>query len=197
MREVLDDFCIGEETNMMMGTLGENGVWHTWIVHARSIYVVKGKPIDIIERSLLRNGSDYKGARKAAKFHLGNGYMLPIALHANSGLIILFSSESPDNGTCLWFVLHNVADSMPKGKCETDVIFSNGIRYPVMVNERKFRNKKNTAADYRDKLMGYFTDEGVRKPEVCDYSIINEMTRVYSALTLSKPAASRVGNRQS
>ena len=191
MKEIFDDFCIGEETNMLMGTLGENGVWHTWVVHGGSIYIVKGKPIEIIEQCLLRNGSTYKGARKAAKFHLGNGYMLPIALHSNNGYIILFSSESPDNGTCLWFVLHNVANSIPKGRYQTDIIFTNGVTYPLMLNERKFRNKKNIAADYRDKLMRCYTTEGLGKTEVYDYSIINEMARVYSALAGSKTAASR------
>ncbi|WP_251551238.1 competence protein ComK [Neobacillus muris] len=150
--ELKYEYLINGNTVLFYGKLNENGEMYTVAVEGEEMFMVAMSPIQLIDRSLIRYGSSFKGALKSSSMLLGeNKKMYPIKMDASLD-IWLFPSQSYKKDNCVWFALNHVKNTQALGQKFTLVYLSYGHQFEIAQRESSFRNKRQTAKDLKDMI---------------------------------------------
>lgn len=152
MKSVKDDYLMNERTVLLTGEYVKNGRQWTRVIEGEETFLVKRRPIELINRALLCLGSDFSGARKSSKYILGECHMCPIRINCNLG-IWLFPTKSYRDEHCIWFSLMHVKDTKPCGIRRTRVYLSYNHEIEIEMKETSFKNKKNKANQLRESML--------------------------------------------
>jgi competence protein ComK len=146
-----DQYCINLDTILVLPKLDKHGNLISLVLEGIQIYVINKGPLQIIKDSLLHYGSNFDGARRAASFHLGNGYSQPVMISSLHNLY-WFPHSSPNNIDCGWFALHHIMNHKAIDKINTQVVFTHGHILVINMRERLFRNRKFKARELKQKV---------------------------------------------
>lgn len=152
MKSIIEDYLINEKTVLLMGEYVKNGRQWTRVIEGEETFLVKKRPIDLINRALLCLGSDFRAARKSSKYILGECHMCPIRVNCNLG-VWLFPTKSYKDDHCIWFSLMHVKDSKSVGIRRTKVFLSYNHDIEIEMKESSFKNKKNKAIQLRESML--------------------------------------------
>lgn len=131
---------------------------------------------------MLRYGGEYRGAVKAAKYHLGSRYMVPIKI---SGLhqIYIMPDQSPKNDGCVWVAIQHIHEFMKEDKNKTRVYLSNGHDIVVALKENQFSDKFNRAKEYKVKINNVVHSIDVMYEQSKGFSIVKETGKLNYEIT--------------
>jgi competence protein ComK len=152
MKSIKEDYLMNEKTVLLMGEYVKNGRQWTRVIEGEETFLVKKRPIDLINRALLCLGSDFRAARKSSKYILGECHMCPIRVNCNLG-VWLFPTKSYRDDHCIWFSLMHVKDSKSVGVRRTKVFLSYNHDIEIEMKEPSFKNKKNKAIQLRESML--------------------------------------------
>lgn len=147
-----ENYAINEEMVFITGEYVENGERWSRVVEGKERFLVKQKPIEILDNALLCLGSDFHAARKSSKFILGECHMCPIRINCNLG-IWLFPTKSYKDHSCIWFSLAHVKDVKACGIRRTKVYLSYNHEVEIAMKASTFKNKLNKAMELRENMM--------------------------------------------
>ena len=83
---ILDHYLINEETVLLTGEYDQFGRLCTRVIEAEKTFIVNLKPRQVINNTLLKLGSDFRGVRESSKDILGTVHMCPIKINCNLGI---------------------------------------------------------------------------------------------------------------
>ncbi|WP_108670276.1 competence protein ComK [Peribacillus acanthi] len=146
-----NQYRINLETITLLPKLDENGNLISLVLEGKQVIIVNKAPLQIIKESLLHYGSDFEGARKAAIFHLGNGYSQPIMISSLHNLY-WFPHSSPNNLDCGWFALNHIINHKAIDTYHTQVTFTHGHILAINMRERLFQNRMFRARELKQKV---------------------------------------------
>lgn len=152
MEILRDEYMINEKTVALTGEYDKYGRLLTRVVEGEETFLVKRRPVELINMSLLCLGSDFQAARRSSKRILGTYHMYPIKVNCNLG-IWLFPTKSYRNDHCIWFSLMHVKRTRPCGIRKTTVYLSYNHEFEIDMRESSFNNKKQKAEELRDSMM--------------------------------------------
>ncbi|WP_312474733.1 competence protein ComK [Neobacillus sp.] len=146
------DYLINEKTVLFYGIFNENGELFTHVIDEDDEFTVMMSPVQLIDKTLISYGSNFKGALNSSTQLLGeNRRMYPIKIDASLD-IWLFPTKSYKKETCIWFALNHVKGTQPLGVKFTKIFLSYGHTIEIVMKESAFRDKRLTAEDLKDKI---------------------------------------------
>lgn len=158
--EIKLNHMINEKTVLFHGVTHKNGEYFTKVIEGEDMFLVAMTPKLFIDRSLIKYGSDYKGALNSSKKLLGKNHKkYPIKINASLD-IFLFPTASITREDCVWFALNHVIGTKAKGRKYTIVYLSYGHSITIEMKESSFRNKIKDTQDLRDIIL-YNTQNAV------------------------------------
>ncbi|MEH6941349.1 competence protein ComK [Bacillus sp. JJ722] len=177
-----NNYCINQNTIALIPLFTSKGELYCYVIEGELRFIVRKSPMQIIEDSLLRYGGDYKGAVKAAKYHLGSRYMVPIKI---SGLyqIYIMPDQSPKNDGCVWVAIQHVIDFMKEDKNKTRVYLSNGHDIVVALKENQFSDKLNRAENFKVKIQNVVQSVELIYEQSKGFSIVKETGKLNYEIT--------------
>jgi competence protein ComK len=110
---------------------------------------VRMAPLQIINRTLVKLGSSFEGARYSSKALLGDIRMHPIKINTGQE-IWLFPSKSFEKPNCVWFSLIHVKGTKKTGIKKTMILLSNNHTYEINMKEAFFNQKRQKAEELRE-----------------------------------------------
>ncbi len=130
-KSLLTEYEISSYTMAVLPEVTENGLYSR-VMEMDTDFLVKMKPIDIIEKSCRFFGSSLKGRREGTKEIMGITHKAPIVIDPTN-YIYFFPTLSPNRPQCAW-ISHSFVQNIQS--CEYDdtiLVFSNqkSIQLPV------------------------------------------------------------------
>lgn len=147
--KVLSDYTINYKTVLFSGEKDADHHDCTKVMEGEATFLVKMSPLALINKTLLRNGSNLRGALKSSKFILGQIRHLPIKVSASQG-IFLFPVQAEN---LIWFSLNHVVNAKSLGPYETKVILSYGQSIHMNLEESAFKRKCSNAEELRKGII--------------------------------------------
>lgn len=148
----MENYLINQNTVLLTGEYDQLGKLCTRVIEGKESFLVKMKPMDIINNTLLGLGSDFRGCRESSKKILGSTHMCPIKINCRQG-IWLFPTKSFNDDYCVWFSLNHVKRTKAKGVRKTKVYLSFGHTFTLDMKESSFNNKRQKAEDLRVEML--------------------------------------------
>ncbi|OCA87641.1 hypothetical protein A8F94_07225 [Bacillus sp. FJAT-27225] len=149
MSTIVDDYFINEKTVLITGEYSPYGKLYSKILEGEELIFVSMPPVQVINRSLLRLGSSFDGARHSSKVLLGDIRMHPVTINTSLG-IWLFPSKSFEQPTCVWFSLTHVKGTKKTGLKKTLIYLSYNHTFEINMKEAFFNQKRKKAEDLRE-----------------------------------------------
>ncbi|WP_066400411.1 competence protein ComK [Neobacillus mesonae] len=151
--EIKRNHIINEKTTLFYGVLYKNGELFTKVIEGDEMFLVAMTPLQFINQSLIKYGSDLKGALNSSKKLLGkNQKKYPIKISSSLD-IYLFPTKSIKREDCVWFALSHVKVSRAMGVKYTNVFLNDGHMITIEMKESSFRNKWKDTQDLRDMII--------------------------------------------
>jgi len=114
------------------------------VIEKHNEFVVKQKPMEIINYSCLYFGSSYSGRHSATKYLLGISYKSPILIEESKN-IIFFPTLSPRVKECYWLSLNNISNYKNNNN-KTIISFVNGKELEIPISYGSLDNQILRAA---------------------------------------------------
>ncbi|HAQ06384.1 MAG TPA: hypothetical protein DCR24_02190 [Bacillus bacterium] len=149
---VLGEYKINEKTVLVTGEYDESGRLCTRVIEGEESFLVNMKPLQVINNTLLMNGSNFRGARESSKKILGKSHMCPIKINCNLGIWV-FPTKSYINDFCVWFSLMHVKRTKARGVKRTEVVLSYDHTFFIEMKESSFNQKRQKALDLREAIL--------------------------------------------
>lgn len=150
--EIKIDYLINIKTILLYGVLYENGELYTFVLEEEDVFLVAMPPVKLIDKSLIRYGSNFMGALHSSSKLLGERKRkYPIKIDRTLD-IWLFPTKSYRQDNCVWFALYHVRDTLPVGQKYTKVFLSNGHTFELAMRELAFREKRRSAEMLKDMI---------------------------------------------
>lgn len=146
---ILDNYIINEETVLLTGEYDDFGNLWTRVIEGKKTFLVRMSPIQLINKTLLRLGSNFQAARQSSKDLLGEIHMYPIKINATLG-IWLFPTKSFNKPDCVWFSLIHIGKTRAVGIRKTEIMLSYGHSFCLGMRENAFNNKRHKAQELRE-----------------------------------------------
>lgn len=137
----MDCYEINEET---LAILPFNQTFSK-VIERHNEFIVKQKPMDIINSSCLYFGSSYLGRHSATKFLLGISHKSPIVIEESKN-IIFFPTLSPRVKNCCWISLKNISTYQKYNKEKSTIFFYEGKELKVPISYGSLDNQVLRAA---------------------------------------------------
>ncbi len=109
------------------------------VIEVNRVLYTTDSPLTIMENTLLHHGSNLRGARQSAVFHLGAVHRPPVMISNERG-IFFYTSEAITNTENIWF---SVAHTKKIQKFDTGtslVQFTNSVKVTVNVSCNSLKN---------------------------------------------------------
>ncbi|MDP4086524.1 MAG: competence protein ComK [Bacillota bacterium] len=142
--KILKDYTINHRTVLLSG---ENDC--TRVIEGENAFLVKMTPLEMINKSLLRNGTSLRGALRSSKFILGPMNLFPIKVSTSQG-IFLFPLKSDKT---MWFSLNHILSINSKGFQQTEVHLSFGHSLLLNVEAKMVTHKMYKAEELRKEII--------------------------------------------
>ncbi|WP_043932337.1 competence protein ComK [Bacillus sp. EB01] len=152
MVTIVNDYSINEKTILITGVYNPHGKLYSKILEEDKLIFVKLSPVQVINRTLLRLGSSFDGARHSSKALLGDIRMHPITISTSQG-IWLFPSKSFEQPTCVWFSLTHIKGTQRTGLKKTLIHLSYNHTYEINMKEAFFNQKRQKAEYLREIII--------------------------------------------
>lgn len=149
---ILADYTINEKTVLLTGEYDPFGNLCTRVIEGEKTFLVKMKPIALIDKTLLQQGCNLKGALESSRFLLGPIKMVPIKVNPTLD-IWLFPSKSYKMDNCVWFALSHIQKAKAIGLRKTDVALSFGHHITIEMKESSFAMKRQHAVDLKEIIL--------------------------------------------
>jgi competence protein ComK len=145
---IFNDYMINEETVLFTGEFDTYGNLFTRVIEGNQSFLVRMSPEQLINKTLLRLGSSFRGALESSKEVLGPMNMYPIKVNSSLG-VWLFPTKSYKCPGCVWFSLLHFKKTIAKGLGKTEVLLSFGHSIEIEMKERPFTNRVHKAEQLR------------------------------------------------
>lgn len=151
--DLKQEHIINTKTVLFRGFYYEHGELFTKMIEGDEQFLIAMTPLELIDHSLLKYGSDFHGALRSAKELLGKSKkMYPIQINGTLD-IWLFPTKSYKQQNCIWFGLNHIKDCKPLSVNRTKVSLSYGHTIEIEMREQAFKNKRNNAKELREKIV--------------------------------------------
>jgi competence protein ComK len=149
--ELRDDYLINEKTVLVTVEFSSRGEKWSRVIEGKETFLVRKTPIQIMEETLLHEGSDFLGARRSSKYLLSPMRMHPISINPQRG-IFLFPTKNIKHHSCIWFSLIHIKTTKSLGINKTEVITSFGHTIKLDMKESTFNTRRQKAFLLREKI---------------------------------------------
>lgn len=140
---------MNEKTVLLTGEYDGFGNLITRVIDGEDTLLVDRAPVKVIDKNLLRIGSDLRGALNSSKALLGQMKMYPILVNPHLG-IWLFPTSGSNQRNCVWFSLMHVKDTQALGVKRTKVFTSFGHTIEIDMKRSAFIIKQQRANHLRE-----------------------------------------------
>ncbi|WHY94702.1 competence protein ComK [Neobacillus cucumis] len=148
--EVKSEYTMNEEFVLMMGNYDGLGNRITRVVNGKDEILVNKPFLNIIDKNLLRLGSDFAGALHSSKDVLGSNIkMHPLKINKKLEIWLL-PTKSYKHHKCVIFSLMHIKNVRPLGVKKTEVTTSYGHTIEIDMKFSAFNHKRQKAHDLRD-----------------------------------------------
>jgi competence protein ComK len=149
-KTILTEYEISPYTMAVLPETTEQGLY-SLVKEIDGEYLVKMKPVDIIERSCRFFGSSLKGRREGTKDIMGITHKAPIVIDPTN-FIYFFPTLSPSRQQCAW-IAHSFVQSIQSSHYdETLLVFSNREKIILPVSKGSLENQLYRTAQLRTTL---------------------------------------------
>jgi len=149
--EESDRYVINSNTISLYPMNGSQGeYWTIALDEDCKMFLIKEKPLTVIDRSCTIFGSSYSGRRDGAAKLMNYNYMVPIAINGYTDTVV-FPLSSPKNRECIWLSHKHIIDFQAFDD-KTTVYFSNHLIQTFDIKSSGFESKLLRTAQFRCKL---------------------------------------------
>lgn len=149
-RVVVDSFIMTRYTMAILPHLSL-GKCYSKVIEEDGEYIVKKRPLDIIERSCHYYGASLKGRKQGTKAILGITHKAPIAVEPKNEIYV-FPTASPNDAHCVWISHMHVIKYEPSHREKTIVYLKNNKKICLDVSYHSFVNQLYRTAQLRTTL---------------------------------------------
>jgi competence protein ComK len=154
---ILTEYEVSPYTMAVLPEVTEEGLFSR-IMEMDNEYIVKKKPIDIIERSCRFFGSSLRGRQEGTKQIMGITHKAPIVIDPTN-YIYFFPTTSPSRQHCAW-ISHSFVDNIKSNPYdETTLTFSNREEILLSVSKGSLENQLFRTAQLRTTLSSRIAPE--------------------------------------
>jgi competence protein ComK len=158
IKTILTEYEVSPYTMAIIPEVTEEGLFSR-IMELEKEYIVRKKPIDIIERSCRFFGSSLKGRQEGTKQIMGITHKAPIVIDPTN-FIYFFPTTSPSRQHCAW-ISHSFVDNIKSNPHdETTLTFSNREEILLPVSKGSLENQLFRTAQLRTTLSSRIAPEG-------------------------------------
>lgn len=143
----LEEYEISPYTMAILPEMTAEGLYSK-VIEVDYEYVVKAKPIEIIDKSCRFFGSSLKGRREGTKEIMGVTHKAPIVIDPTNS-IYFFPTTSPSRQQCSWISHSFVKQLIQSPFEETTIIFSNQKEIVLPISRGSLENQLYRTAQLR------------------------------------------------
>jgi competence protein ComK len=147
---VVNDFAVSRYTMGVFPIHHSTSVWSK-VVEEDGEYVVKKRPIEVIEKSCLYYGASLKGRKDGTKEIIGISHKAPLAIEPENEIYV-FPTISPSDPQCIWLSHLHIRHHEHAALGKTRIVFRNGQAIELPVSHHSFVNQLHRTAQLRTKL---------------------------------------------
>ncbi|WP_017754302.1 competence protein ComK [Calidifontibacillus oryziterrae] len=160
--KILDEFEISPYTMAIVGEKGnKDSPVYSRILEVESEFLVKMKPMMVMDRSCKYFGSSLKGRQEGTREITGISYKAPIAVDPLNE-IYMFPTISPYKDTCAWISHSYILNYFSVEREKTEVLFTNHTSIILDISKGSFENQLNRTAQFRYILSNRVHQKGNR-----------------------------------
>ncbi|GGE26806.1 hypothetical protein GCM10011391_01430 [Pullulanibacillus camelliae] len=146
--EESDHYIINSSTIILYPMNGNHGeYWTIALDEDYKMFLIKEKPLTVIDRSCTVFGSSYSGRREGAAKLMNYNYMIPIAINGYTDVVV-FPLSSPKNRECIWLSHKHIIEFRSLGS-KTMVYFRNRFVQTFDIKPSSFESKLLRTAQFR------------------------------------------------
>lgn len=144
----IQHYEINPYTMAIIAEFGDGNYNVSRVIETENEFLVRKRPIDIIEDGCKYFGSSLKGRQDGTKEIASITHKPPIAIEPSSG-IYMFPTNSPQKGDCSWLSHTYVINPIPLGLDQTIVMFTNEQSIILNVSHGSIENQIFRTAQFR------------------------------------------------
>jgi competence protein ComK len=152
------------------------------IIEMEDEFLVKMKPMEIVDRSCRYFGSSYKGRKEGTRELMGITHKPPIIVEP-SHQIFLFPTVSPSSLECAWLSHSHIISHSASGNGTTKVIFQNNKSIRLDISKGSFENQFFHTAQLRTIIssrteskrrgLNFFSSTSRKREEIVSEDMFN------------------------
>ncbi|PAE23952.1 MULTISPECIES: competence protein ComK [Bacillaceae] len=163
---LIREYIIISETKSIRSHYNEEGECCSLVLEGNYTFMVKKRPIEIIDESINYYGFDLNGASSGSRTILGPCRAAPVRIPGGMDMY-WFPHTSPGHDECVWFAFHHVEAIKAEGHDTSNVYVSGGHCFKLNAAEKEVSMKYDRA----EKL-----ESRISKRKVNTFSFIMERT---------------------
>ena len=132
----------------------DNGYPLTKIYSVSGESIIEMPTIQIIKESIIRYGSNYDGAAKSAKHHLGGSYTLPLQISGQYE-IYMFPTKACLHAECVWIALDHYKGCERVDGLHTRIYLSHDTSIIVECKTTLLMQRYNKALTLKNKIDNF------------------------------------------
>ena len=145
--KLIDEFEVSKYTMIILPEMMD-GNQYSRVIETDGEYVVKMKPIEVVERSCRYFGSSFKGRKEGTWELMRITHKAPIVVDP-SNVIYLFPTTSPTREQCVWISHAHVLNHESTEHDKTIITLSNKETIHLAMSEGSFGNQLYRTAQLR------------------------------------------------
>lgn len=151
--DVISNQYIGVGTQALFPVF-ENGYPLTKVYSVSGESIIQMPTIQMIKESIIRYGSDYAGAVKSAKHHLGKSYVVPLQISGHYK-IFMFPTKACLQADCAWIALNHYKGCEKVDNQHTRIHLSHNTSLIVECKVTLLMNRFNNALNLKNKIDNF------------------------------------------
>ena len=177
-----DSYIINPVTMGLLPMNSPFGELWTIILETTKVFIVKKKPIEIIDESCHWFGSSYAGGKSSVAAIMGYKSMFPINISSELG-ICLFPLASAERRDTVWLAHAHIKDWVSKDRVTTTVRFMNYQVMDLLIARSVFEWKTFRAGQYRHSLRETVEDYKVFREQINRHQTVDLNGLITKTLT--------------
>ncbi len=154
------------------------------VIEMERVLYTADTPLAIMEKTLLHHGSNLRGARQSAVFHLGAVHRPPVMVSSERG-IFFYTSEALTNTENIWLSVAHTKKIQKFGRGTSLVQFANEVKVTVDISCNSLKNNYLRGLHLK-KLQEEISKDHAREMTTDFYSLpASDMLYVRDGATLS------------
>ncbi|KAA0547618.1 competence protein [Bacillus sp. BGMRC 2118] len=153
----LEEYEISPYTMAILPEVTEEGLYSR-VMELEYEYIVRAKPIQIIEKSCRFFGSSLQGRKEGTREIMGVTHKAPIVIDPTNS-IYFFPTTSPTRQQCSWISHSFVKQLVNSDYDKTTIIFSNSKEVTFSISRGSLENQLYRTAQLRTTLSSRISSE--------------------------------------